>query len=131
MMPLVARSRVLGPQHFFLMGKDAHMRKDVKLGFAIGGVLLAVLIVYVLVVPGGGDKRLSQATGGAAQTNGGGVTLEPVAPNNAPGNTAPNRNAPTTQPRGDVAQTPPAAPPSSFTPAGGGTDPFEQPKPDD
>jgi nucleoid-associated protein YgaU len=27
------------------------MRKDVKFGFAIGGVLLAVLIVYVLVVP--------------------------------------------------------------------------------
>ncbi len=31
------------------------MRKDVKLGFAIGGVLLAVLIVYVLVISGG-DK---------------------------------------------------------------------------
>jgi nucleoid-associated protein YgaU len=28
------------------------MRKDVKLGFAIGGVLLAVLVVYVLVVSG-------------------------------------------------------------------------------
>jgi nucleoid-associated protein YgaU len=32
------------------------MRKDVKLGFAIGGVLLAVLIVYVLVISGGDDK---------------------------------------------------------------------------
>ena len=30
------------------------MRKDVKLGFAIGGVLLAVLVVYVLV--GTGNK---------------------------------------------------------------------------
>jgi hypothetical protein len=29
------------------------MRKDVKLGFAIGGVLLAVLVVYVLVGTGG------------------------------------------------------------------------------
>ena len=28
------------------------MRKDVKLGFAIGGVLLAVLVVYVLVGTG-------------------------------------------------------------------------------
>ncbi len=28
------------------------MRKDVKLGLAVGGVLLAVLVVYVLVVPG-------------------------------------------------------------------------------
>jgi len=31
------------------------MRKDVKIGFAIGGVLLAVLVVYVLVISGG-DK---------------------------------------------------------------------------
>ena len=29
------------------------MRKDVKLGFAIGGILLAVLVVYVLVISGG------------------------------------------------------------------------------
>jgi hypothetical protein len=29
------------------------MRKDVKLGFTIGGVLLAVLIVYVLVISSG------------------------------------------------------------------------------
>jgi hypothetical protein len=27
------------------------MRKDVKLGLAVGGVLLAVLVVYALVVP--------------------------------------------------------------------------------
>jgi hypothetical protein len=40
------------------------MRNDVKLGFAIGGVLLAVLIVYVLVVPGGGNqpKKISKGT---------------------------------------------------------------------
>ena len=103
------------------------MRKDVKLGFAIGGVLLAVLIVYVLVVPGGGDKRLSQADNGGnggAQANGGGVSLEPVAPSDT--------TAPTTQPRGGaVVQTPPAAPPSTFTPPAGETDPFEQPRSDD
>src|SRR5688500_9479982 len=108
------------------MGKDAHMRKDVKLGFAIGGVLLAVLIVYVLVVPGGGDKRLASATGGAdesAQSGSGagaGVSLEPVTP-----------AKPATTPNSDgVAQVPPPAPPATFTPAGG-TDPFEQPKADD
>ena len=32
------------------------MRKDVKLAFAVGGILISVLIVYVMVVPGG-DKR--------------------------------------------------------------------------
>ena len=37
------------------------MRKDVKLGFVIGGILLAVLIVYVLVVPG--EKPAPQARG--------------------------------------------------------------------
>ena len=101
------------------------MRKDVKLGFAIGGVLLAVLIVYVLVVPGGGDKRLASSTGGdgnsqATKTDrGGGVSLEPVTPQ------------PATQPShatgSAVAGGPPAAPPQSFTPPTGGTDPFEQP----
>src|SRR3954470_607391 len=42
------------------------MRKDVKLGFAIGGVLLAVLIVYVLVVPGS-EKTPPQTKGPAAE----------------------------------------------------------------
>jgi LysM repeat protein len=37
------------------------MRKDVKLGFAIGGVLLAVVIVYVLVVSGGDNKTTQVA----------------------------------------------------------------------
>jgi nucleoid-associated protein YgaU len=32
------------------------MRKDVKLAFAVGGILISVLIVYVMVVPGS-DKR--------------------------------------------------------------------------
>jgi nucleoid-associated protein YgaU len=95
------------------------MRKDVKLGFAIGGVLLAVLIVYVLVVPGGGDKRVASATGEASQSGtGSGVSLEPVAP-----------TTPATQPSGSgVAGTPPPAPPVSVTPPAGGTDPFEQPE---
>lgn len=31
------------------------MRKDVKLGFAIGGILFSVLIVYVLVISGGNN----------------------------------------------------------------------------
>jgi nucleoid-associated protein YgaU len=105
------------------------MRKDVKLGFAIGGVLLAVLIVYVLVVPGGGDKRLTSTSGGDANSqtahNGGGnggVSLEPVTPQPA---TKPSGTAG----GGAVATgTPPAAPPTNFTPPAGGTDPFEQPE---
>lgn len=65
------------------------MRNDVKLGFAIGGVLLAVLIVYVLVVPGGTQaKKVSQGAGNStvARTDAGKTTpagaekvsLEPV-----------------------------------------------------
>lgn len=39
------------------------MRKDVKLGFAIGGVLFSVLIVYVLVISGGtNDTKPQQVT---------------------------------------------------------------------
>jgi len=63
------------------MGKDAHMRSDVKLGFAIGGVLLAVLIVYVLVVSGDAPapKKLATNTPAAGKA-GDKVSLEPVAP---------------------------------------------------
>ena len=59
------------------------MRKDVKLGLAVGGVLLAVLVVYVLVVPGnsgsqpGADVALSDPqdlTGGATAQGGTGAT---------------------------------------------------------
>ena len=35
------------------------MRKDVKLAFIVGGILISVLVVYVLVVPGGGQKKAS------------------------------------------------------------------------
>src|SRR6266496_2212261 len=68
------------------------MRNDVKLGFAVGGVLLAVLIVYVLVVPGGSStpKQISKNTPSQNERK---VTLEPAAP--------------------------PAAPPADFTPAAG------------
>ena len=50
------------------------MRKDVKLGFAIGGVLLAVLVVYVLVGTGNGDHN----NGGA------GLVTEDTAAKTAP-----------------------------------------------
>jgi nucleoid-associated protein YgaU len=58
------------------------MRKDVKLGLAVGGVLLAVLIVYVLVVPGnsgnqqGAEVSLSEGSeaGGATAQGSGGAT---------------------------------------------------------
>lgn len=45
------------------------MRKDVKLGFAIGGVLLAVVVVYVLVVPNNGEKRGANLAGGDTASN--------------------------------------------------------------
>src|SRR5205814_1414381 len=32
------------------------MRKDVKLAFVVGGILIAVLVVYVLLVPGKSDR---------------------------------------------------------------------------
>src|SRR3954468_19955772 len=35
------------------------MRKEVKLGFAVGGVLLAVIVVYVVAVGGGNNKPSS------------------------------------------------------------------------
>ena len=117
------------------------MRKDVKLGFAIGGVLLAVLIVYVLVVPGGGDKRLTSATGGDAssQTAGGagsGVSLEPVPPVPPPVTPSTTTESTNTGAVAQAPQSPPPAPPTTFNPppsapsarAAGGTDPFEQPK---
>jgi nucleoid-associated protein YgaU len=53
------------------------MRKDVKLGLAVGGVLLAVLVVYVLVVPGnnanrpGADVTLDDGSTGAGSTGAG------------------------------------------------------------
>lgn len=74
------------------------MRNDVKLGFAIGGVLLAVLIVYVLVVPGGSgtNKQTRLDDKSTKAPLGGKVTLEPV---------------PATQ-----ASAPPAAPAGEFTP---------------
>lgn len=46
------------------------MRNDVKLGLAVGGILLAVLIVYVLVVPG------SQQPGAELVTTEGATTEE-------------------------------------------------------
>jgi len=50
------------------------MRKDVKLGLAVGGVLLAVLVVYVLVVPGSNSNQvgatLENLDGSEAQTSG-------------------------------------------------------------
>ena len=37
------------------------MRKDVKLAFVVGGILISVLVVYVLVVPGGQKRPDQQA----------------------------------------------------------------------
>jgi nucleoid-associated protein YgaU len=45
------------------------IRKDVKLGFAVGGVLLAVVIAYALVVGGGGKENTSTIDPGATAQN--------------------------------------------------------------
>jgi len=64
------------------------IRKDVKLGFAIGGVLLAVLVVYVLVGTGG-DER--------AQNNGAPIVTEDTSQSAASHTAAPpNSNSPNT-----------------------------------
>lgn len=57
------------------------MRKDVKLGLAVGGVLLAVLVVYVLVVPGNGNQQgadvvLNEEGSTAADADGGVTTAQ-------------------------------------------------------
>ena len=89
------------------------MRKDVKLGFAIGGVLLAVLIVYVIAVSGSSDKKQVVQADGADKTaanDGAKVSLEPVdGTGSAP----------------SVPPVPPPAPAAQFDPgSGGSTDPF-------
>ena len=47
------------------------MRKDVKLGLAVGGVLLAVLVVYVLVAPGTNQPGAEFATAADTETGAG------------------------------------------------------------
>ena len=80
------------------------MRNDVKLGFAIGGVLLAVLIVYVLVVPGGSStSKQAKLDLSAKKTDSGKVTLEPVFP-------ATQVSAPPAAPAGTFNPGTPAAP---------------------
>lgn len=81
------------------------MRKDVKLGFAIGAVLLVVLIVYVLAVSGDSGKKTLAQGEESAHVQDGGVSLEPM--------------------DGEAAPVPPPAPAAEFNPpAEGGTDPF-------
>ena len=64
------------------------MRKDVKLGLAVGGVLLAVLVVYALVVPGnsgnqpGAEVAQGDSATGADSTSAGatvGYNVRPAA----------------------------------------------------
>lgn len=46
------------------------MRKEAKIGFAVGGVLLAVLVVYVLVISGGEDRPAADQVTLATSTEG-------------------------------------------------------------
>ena len=81
------------------------MRKDVKLGFAIGAVLLVVLIVYVLVVSGDSGNRTVAQGDESADVKDSGVSLEPVDGEEA----------------GATAPVPPPAPAVEYNPP---TDPF-------
>lgn len=78
------------------------MRKDVKLGFAIGGILLAVLIVYVLVVP---ERDPSSSSSSSSDVQLVGADGKPIVatPTPAPDEkTAPDEN--------EVVAVPPAQP---------------------
>jgi nucleoid-associated protein YgaU len=57
------------------------MSKDVKLAFVVGGILISVLVVYVLVVPGGQKRPDKQA-----------VTLDTIDTKSAP--TTPDQTTP-------------------------------------
>lgn len=93
------------------------MRKDVKLGFAIGGVLLAVVVVYALV--GTGNKDASNGGAGI-------VTEEPSAKNPADGATADAKN-PASKP--ESAKTEPTTSPSSLADANRPAPPTESQPP--
>jgi nucleoid-associated protein YgaU len=96
------------------------MRKDVKLGFAIGGVLLSVLVVYVLVVSGESPANdpVALSTGdGQTSTQ---ITAEEKAPEAAPTVVA---EAPANKPA-EVAAKPTAPAAEEEKPAAVGTDPF-------
>src|SRR5438067_1804415 len=86
------------------------MRKDVKIGLAVGGIVLLILIIYVLSVPG----EKPAGTGGQASNL--------TTPNPAP--------APTTPPPPVVTTPPPApaatqeTPPITSTPPTTAADPF-------
>jgi nucleoid-associated protein YgaU len=105
------------------------LRKDVKLGFAIGGIMLAVVIVYVLVVPNGDRKNVSvvnddtQATGKTDSAIPAGNDSKIAEPE-----IADNHNAPPADPiKSDLEQPPTTAPSgnssaNSATPTGNGPD---------
>jgi nucleoid-associated protein YgaU len=68
------------------------MRKDVKLGFAIGGVLLSVLVVYVLVVSGGSSSAETPQPVSLAMTADKTPAAAPAAPAEQPQQQRRNRN---------------------------------------
>jgi nucleoid-associated protein YgaU len=93
------------------------MRKEVRLGLSIGGVLLAVIIVYLLVVTAGSDKPQTVSLD-QPQNTGSPTGAQPPAP--APsGPTETRRDGPLVAP-------PPASRPAlvSDAPGSGGTDPW-------
>src|SRR5690348_6387398 len=92
------------------------MRKDVKIGFAIGGILVAVLIVYVLAVSGGKKHDGVQLAEGPTPTPAtpGAVTDRPTEatdPFKQPAGDSPSKHV-------DAASAPPSIPPEKSEPRG-------------
>ena len=106
------------------------MRKDAKLAFIVGGILISILVVYVLVVPGGRKKpkAVTFDDGGAKSASRLNETKPPVTDKPADVKTdalktdAPKSDAPKT----DVAKN--DTPKVENTPATKPTDPFASAK---
>ena len=84
--PPAAESKIIS-----LWERMPNMRKEVKLGFAIGGVILTVLIIWALSVGGSNEPKVDQIAaaprsgnavvgGNQANPSQPSVTLEPVTP---------------------------------------------------
>src|SRR6266850_4406715 len=77
------------------MGKESRMRNDVKLGLAVGGLLLGVVLAYALFFSNTNKDRRELADGSySALNNGSDATAQkPAAPNSD--QTAADSNPPT------------------------------------
>lgn len=97
------------------------MRKDLRIGLAIGLVLLAVLVVYLLI-PGGNDAKRRNAANQASSQQTGGAAAE--GHNDATGTGGETENTAPTEPPPADGPGPGTAPEKSNTPAKDQSDVF-------